>query len=352
MTLGKVGTKIITAWGKTGKSLFATKPVKVNINELRYTPDLTNDVVQISQNSVINGYTEKIDNILKSKHCSMPDYMSLIPKNVTEQEKIRLLSQMFEDSKFFSRVSTCEEMYGKNFEFAKMMSQLSKESSKSISEGKSFEDVLKQIANGYSKETTINTECLGRIGESGRYRGNIIEPPEYLGDYRIDGYSTRYGDSCFGAYEEYVKRLDKNLGNRVSSYKNFMLTRSPSAKELLGMKQVMVHPYNEEVAKNMEIISERYKIYQSLVNEYNINNNLTLKQKKQADNIISEIYYLMSNTCPFMRGSNGISDVLMRSQYSALGISKPHVKQGVGLDLEAFCMNLDEYKLKWNDFFE
>lgn len=42
----------------------------------------------------------------------------------------------------------------------------------------------------------------------------------------------------------------------------------------------------------------------------------------------------------------------MRSQYSALGINKPHVKNGVGLDLEAFCMNLDEYKTKWNSFFE
>ena len=30
----------------------------------------------------------------------------------------------------------------------------------------------------------------------------------------------------------------------------------------------------------------------------------------------------------------------------------PHIKKGVGLDLEAFCMNLDEYKLKWNSFFE
>ena len=60
----------------------------------------------------------------------------------------------------------------------------------------------------------------------------------------------------------------------------------------------------------------------------------------------------MANTCPFERGSNGISDVLMRSQYAAIGINKPHIKQGVGLDLEAFCMNLDEYKIKWNSFFE
>ena len=56
--------------------------------------------------------------------------------------------------------------------------------------------------------------------------------------------------------------------------------------------------------------------------------------------------------CPFYRGSSGISDILMRSQYAALGISKPHIKQGVGLDLEAFCMNLNEYKIKWNNFFE
>ena len=343
--------KEIIAWTRaSGRHLIASRPLKVNIAGLKYIPVLEKDIIQIDKVKIAK---DKLTKVLCSEYCPMPDFMSRIPKCQNEEETVKLLTKMFEDSKFFSRISTCEEMYGKNFEFAEMVSQLSKQTSNSISEGKSFEDVLRQIANGYSKETTINTEYLGRFGESGRYRGNIIEPPEYLGDYRLDGYSTRYGDSCFGAYKEYAKRLDLSLGDRATPYENFKLTRKPLTNEYISaFEQVMVHPYNEEVAKNMEIISERYKIYQNLVNEYKVNCNLTLEQKKQADGIISEIYYLMANTCPFFRGSNGISDVLMRSQYSALGINKPHVKQGVGLDLEAFCMNLDEYKLKWNTFFE
>jgi hypothetical protein len=89
----------------------------------------------------------------------------------------------------------------------------------------------------------------------------------------------------------------------------------------------MSHPNSEDVAKNMEIISERYKVFQNLVSEYKSTGKLNAKQRKQADEIISEIYYLMANTCPFKRGSNGISDVLMRSQYAALGINKPHIKK-------------------------
>ena len=65
-----------------------------------------------------------------------------------------------------------------------------------------------------------------------------------------------------------------------------------------------------------------------MVKAYNKTGKLTIEQRAQADDIISEIYYLMANTCPFKRGSNGISDVLMRSQYSALGINMPHVKNG------------------------
>ena len=60
----------------------------------------------------------------------------------------------------------------------------------------------------------------------------------------------------------------------------------------------------------------------------------------------------MVHTMPFKRGTNGISDVLMRSQYAALGINMSHVKPGVGLDLEAFCFELGDYKANWRAFFE
>lgn len=118
-----------------------------------------------------------LDDVLKSENCAMPDYMSRIPKDASEAETTKLLQQMFEESKFFSRVSTCEKLYGKNFEFGKMMKELSDESAKNITEGKSFNQVLGHIASGYSKETTINTNNVHRIGKSGIYRGDATTPP-------------------------------------------------------------------------------------------------------------------------------------------------------------------------------
>ena len=52
MGIGKIGTTIgkeIIAWTKTGKSLLATRPVKVNTAGLRLAPKLEGDIVQISK---------------------------------------------------------------------------------------------------------------------------------------------------------------------------------------------------------------------------------------------------------------------------------------------------------------
>lgn len=54
MGLEKVGTKFITAWAKTGeKSLLATRPVKVNIAELKFAPKLERDVFS---STTLNNY--------------------------------------------------------------------------------------------------------------------------------------------------------------------------------------------------------------------------------------------------------------------------------------------------------
>lgn len=347
-----MGIKSILILGKKGLTQVNKTYVKA-LNEVRSIGSLglkmkplTRTNFEINPVQKIKSLQKRLENVLLSEHCKMPDYMSYIPKNSTKEETTQLLIQMFEDSKFFSRVSTCELQYGKNFAFAKMMSKLSKESVKSISNQKSFKEVLKQIARGYSKETSINPNFINRIGKSGIYRGNATKPPKIIDGYgRSDSYVTGYGDMGIkDGYKDYVERLTSNLNNRVSPYKNFTLTKR--------VEETMLHPYHEEVSKNMDIIADRYKTYQKLVADYKKTGKLSLEQRKQADNIISEIYYLMANTCPFRRGSNGISDILMRSQYSALGINMPHIKKGVGLDLEAFCFELKDYQKNWKSFFE
>ena len=327
-TLEFLTTKQITWEGMVFTVLLSTISNAAQLKQIKKTADVD---IKSLQKSLIG--------VLESEHCPMPDFMKLIPENASEQEIITFLQKMFHESKFFSRVSTCEIAYGKNFEFAHLMSEICDNATGAISRGKSFDEVLDQIAKGYSKETTINTTQTERIGKSGIYRGSHTKPANYLEVdgiklFRLDIYETGYGVSgAHDGYKAYVKRLDNTL-SRTSPYEDFTLTK------IIPSNPSMRHPYHDEVAKNMDIISERYM------------SEIIENERIQADNIISEIYYLVANTCPFQRGSNGISDVLMRSQYSALGIDMPHVKSGVGLDLEAFCMDLKDYQMKWKTFFE
>lgn len=230
------------------------------------------------------------------------------------------------------------------------MNNIHIDTSEAIKKEKPFEEVISSIAKNYSKAEWKSLE--GAYGEtrlkSGIYRGNhsgkFIATGEKMRTWGpLTGYGGR-GAGKNGGYPDYVKRLEKTGENITPPYNNFTLTKTRD--------WFMFHPNDYEVTRNMAIISERYKIFQDLVKEYNKTGRLTSEQKAQADDIISEIYYLMANTCPFKRGSNGICDVLMRSQYSALGINMPHVKPDVGLDLEAFCFELGDYKANWRAFFE
>ena len=179
MLMWKIGinsTNVISEFTKTNN-----KTISYVTNSLipKFT-GLTKDTVQIDKVKVLK---EQLKNVLSSKYCQLPDIESLIPKNTSRVEKEKILKELFEESKFFSRVSTCEAQYGKNFEFAKIMSNLRDKASASITDGKSFTEVLKQIANGYSKETTINTSMKKRIGKSGIYRGSFTRPPKVIEDW-------------------------------------------------------------------------------------------------------------------------------------------------------------------------
>ena len=299
----------------------------------------------------ISRLTEQLENVLQGEvYLPVSNWKEFLPPDAKENETIKKLQELFECSKFFSRVPTNERRYGKNFNFAFMAEALCQKAAKSMLDGDSFENTLTLISSGYAEENKINTsmyENKYRLGKTGVYRGDNL-PPRYIGRNRDDNFVGGYGKNTYGyEYAAYVKRLNENVNNRISPYENFTLT-----KKVPGDAHILIFPYHEEVPVNMKIIEKRYKIYQCILNEYKRTGRLTAEQITQADKIISEIYFLMANTCPYHRGSNGICDILMRSQYSALGINKPHVKYGVGLDLEAFCMNLEEYKSKWNSFFE
>ena len=233
----------------------------------------------------------------------------------------------------------CEKRFGKNFDFAIMANNLSEKVTKLINEGINLENILKQIEPDYTNNTDKYRE-KGLFYNTG-YRGVST------GNDPSDDAITPIAKDTYG--ENYYKRFADSTNNRIPPHYGFTPTKIFMYKSWRGWLQ---HPNSEQVDKNMKIIYERYKIFQSIVEKYQKTKVLDQNEIGYADDIIAEIYYLMANTCPFGHGTNGICDILMRGQYAALGINKPHIKYGVSLDLEAFCMNLDEYKLEWKNFFE
>ena len=69
-------------------------------------------LVEINPAQKIKSLQARLEGVLRSPHCEMPNYMKLIPENANEEEIITNLQKMFQESKFFSRVSTCEMKYG------------------------------------------------------------------------------------------------------------------------------------------------------------------------------------------------------------------------------------------------
>ena len=84
MGFEKIGVNIskeIIAWTRTsGKSLLATRPVKVNIQGLKYVPQLEKDVVQLSKN----------------------DYLANIRKLALNDKDTKLLENLFADNESYT----------------------------------------------------------------------------------------------------------------------------------------------------------------------------------------------------------------------------------------------------------
>lgn len=295
----------------------------------------------ITSTTQIEYLTKRLEGVLHSQTNAdcLSNYKQFVPKDVSPAETIKNLGFLFQCSKFFSRITINENKFGKNFNFAIMANTLYEKVTKLINDGIDLENILKQIEPDY----TYNTDKYREKGW-GYYTGyRGVSAGNHPSAYEI----TPFSEDTYG--ENYYKRFTDSTNNRIPPYYSFTPTKIYMYRSWRGRLQ---HPNSEQVDKNMKIIYERYKIFQSIVEKYQKTKVLDQNEMGYADDIIAEIYYLMANTCPFYHGTNGICDILMRSQYATLGINKPHIKYGVSLDLEAFCMNLDKYKLEWKNFFE
>ena len=263
-------------------------------------------------------------NIIGSEEFSKIDWNQIL-----KSEKclsVASLENMVESSKFFTRLESLKGRNGINFTWATAVNDISKNAAKKIQQSENFDDVLKYIAEKYRN-------CSGGSEKIGKYRGNNFDHYECV---------TGYGDRGFNYYTEYIPRFTNR--KRISPYKDMALTHIQPSDCL------MVHPYCAEVNNNMKYANACYDKLKLLISKAQTTK-MSQAESKQFDNLSAELYYILANTMPFSRGSNGISDVLIRSLYKSVGKELPALNKNVSLDLEAFCMPLDAYQSNWNKFF-
>ena len=198
-----------------------------------------------------------------------------------------------------------------------------------------------------AKTLESNQGASDRRIYSGEYRG--FKPDDPAAVLRNNGAYTPYNKE--DGYSEYYNKFEAVKDKkRTPPYDDVVLTEIRS-DAYIGNH--MAHPLNSTVENGMSHVKDAYNSLEPFRQKVKNGEKLTQEEIKQVHKKVSEIYFLMANIMPYSRGSNGISDILMRNIYQSLGINMPALKQGVSLDLEAFCTkNMDEYQEKWLTFFE
>ena len=293
---------------------------------------------------------QQLKQTLGNKYFDKVKWEDIIPENATPEEIKRIISDLNDTSKFFSRIETNEKEYGKNIQWAHEMDIISRSAEYLISKGESYERVMSHISIMYrnydvSKTLDSNTKVSDRRKYSGQERKYSGQERQYLPDSQFaqeTGFSYITPFNKDNSYKEYYDRFMKLLNKkRKPPYPDVELTQ---ISLINGFGYSMGHPKNSSVEATMKHVKQRYEEMAPLFEKAKRGETLTPKEQALAHEKIAEMYFLMANAMPYERGSNGIADIFMRSMYKELGIEMPALKPGVSLDLEAFCLDLNEYK--------
>jgi len=275
---------------------------------------------------------------LLGPHYANIKWEELINENTTPENINDIIFDLINKSSAFTRISFVEKMYGKNSHWASSALQTSQKTSVRIRAGEDFETILSSIADDYHYEAASRN--IGYENNTGVRRG-----------IKSRGSAHSWTDYDKTKYEEYYERF-QNIYKLYGKEK-------PSPYADVKITQVtdycMWHPNDEGgLNSNTAIMHcrENYEKILPFIEKIKNGELLTDIELQNAKGYVAEIHYLLTNAMPYSRGSAGIADCLTRSFYDVLGLELPIVKKGLGLDLEAFCLNLDDYKKNWDSFFE
>ena len=280
---------------------------------------------------------DSLKSYILAKTYSEKDF-SDIKKEVRQRGK-----QIFSGNEFFIRMTD----YKKNEQWAKEMENLTYSVSFAISNGASFETILKYLENGIQF---------------------IHKTTPKLNNY----------NSPFGEKRKMYHCLGLSIGKRGCEYINRYYEKSKTKNtefEMLGRTFEMYCPKSNQEYKDANVakigiisqFSPQNKLIgvcQDSVDKYTISNLFFVKKEfeklSQIENPTTQdvmrscaiIQWLIAQETPYKRGSDSVANVLTKAIMHAYNIHISPVKEGISLDFEAFDTDLDDYIKKYPDFFE
>ena len=245
----------------------------------------------------------------------------------------------FSNKDFYVRIKG----YGRDSSWAKIIKETADKAVTLMREKCDFENALRIITTGVVEANQIPLD-LTRRKHSGILR--IARNGWRHGSDWGSSIITYYNRSGKGKYTSYADRFDYVERHPLTNpYRDISLTRPVHD---IDFGKFLEHG-NARAINNA--FTRLNNIYAKLYSDY------ILKDAKSADmpeinNSIAEMRWILAHATPWERGSDAISNTLMRSIYKAMGIKTYPLKKGISLDLEAYCTELKDYQQKFASYFD
>ncbi|MBR2430337.1 hypothetical protein IKB17_02590 [bacterium] len=233
--------------------------------------------------------------------------------------------------------------YGRNKNWADEIVKTADEAVKNIRKKQDFETVLKKIVKGVAKANKfpLDLNKRERTGVLRIKRDGWDYNKEYASHILVTNYEKK-GDP---KYKSYRDRFDYIMMHPLERpYDDISLTVPACDND--GIKYLRhgnFHVLND-------VFTRLENIYNSILDNFK-------GEKVNDDDMyiindkVAEMRWILAHATPWERGSDAISNVLMRSILKAFGIKAYPSAKGVSFDLEAYCTNLEDYKKKFQNYF-
>ena len=226
--------------------------------------------------------------------------------------------------------------YGRDTNWASVVKSTADTAVNAIRQNETSEDVLKAIAQGVklANQYPLNINL--------RVHSGILRTPREGWDTKSNWENMIIKTSYLAnKYKVYVEKLKKVIQNPLKNpYDDIGLAKIEES-EIIHPSPIFINNAFKRIETIYEFIQENF-----------IKKDVKSSDIDLVNDKIAEIRWIMAHSMPWERGSDSTSNIFMRALYKAMGIKAYPSAKGISYDLEAFCTNLDEYKAKFNSFFE